>query len=42
MERDHDLTEPIELGVASTDTLGGPVGTIPEPQGLYFAGLSDE
>ena len=42
MERDQEQVELVELGIASTDTRGNPIGTAPEPRGLYFVGLSDE
>ncbi len=42
MEREQNQTELIELGSASADTKGQPIGTTPEPRGLYFVGLSDE
>lgn len=42
MEREQHQGELIELGIASTDTQGHEVGSIPEPKGLYFPGLSDD
>jgi hypothetical protein len=41
MEREQD-TQLVELGTASTATLGTPVGDRPEPIGFYALGLSDE
>jgi hypothetical protein len=42
MERDQDKQELVELGIASIETRGQPIGSTPEPRGLYFVGLSDE
>lgn len=41
MERDQD-NQTVELGIASIDTKGQPIGSTPEPRGLYFVGLTDE
>lgn len=38
MERDQDSSELLELGTASTDTLGTPIVARPEDNG-YFLGL---
>lgn len=42
MEREQDIDGLIELGTASTDTLGTPVGTEPEGAGYFRLGISDE
>jgi hypothetical protein len=33
-------TQTIELGVASTDTLGVPKGDVPEPMGFWPVGIN--
>jgi hypothetical protein len=42
MERDQESNELIELGTASTDTLGTQIVAAPEDHGFYPLGLSDE
>ena len=42
MERGQDNSGLIELGTASIDTLGSPVGTRPEAIGYFEFGISDE
>ena len=42
MEREHESTDLVELGTASTDTLGSPVGRDAETIGFYPLGISDE
>lgn len=43
MERDQESSELLELGTASTDTLGTPFVARPEDSGYYpVLGLSDE
>ena len=42
MERDIDTTELVELGTASIETRGAPVGAKEEPIGFYPLGISDE
>ena len=42
MEREQDYTGLVELGTASIDTLGSPVGTQPEAIGFFAVGISDE
>ena len=39
MEREHDDSGLIELGTASTDTLGQPILNAPEPKGYQPFGL---
>lgn len=41
MEREQDRTELLELGTASTDTLGNLVGEEPEGIGFYTPGLGN-
>ena len=42
MERETANAELIELGTASTDTLGVPIGAVPEREGFYTLGLDQE
>ena len=42
MERERDRTDLVELGIASTDTHGEPIGWPPEVSGYFVLGLSDE
>jgi len=42
MNRDQDKSELVELGTASTVTLGVPIGTKPEAVGFYALGLDQE
>ncbi len=42
MKREQDKNGVLELGVASTDTLGVPVGRIPEGAGYFPLGLHDQ
>ena len=42
MEREQDNSSLIELGTASIDTLGSPVGSRPETLGFFAVGISDE
>jgi hypothetical protein len=42
MNREHDSHDLIELGTASLDTLGNPVGAPHETIGFYALGLSEE
>lgn len=42
MEREQDDSGLVELGAASTDTLGSPVGSKAETIGYFPLGISDE
>jgi hypothetical protein len=42
MERDFDSNELVELGTASTETLGTQIVATPEDHGFYPLGLSNE
>lgn len=42
MERDRDNDGLIELGTASSDTLGTPFVARPEDNGFYALGLSND
>lgn len=42
MEREQDNADLVELGAASSDTLGSPVGNKPETIAYFPLGISDE
>lgn len=42
MEREQDYTGLVELGTASSDTLGVPAGTRSEGIGYFPLGISDD
>lgn len=42
MERAQDNLDLVELGTASIDTLGSPVGSKPETIAYFPLGISDE